>query len=140
MSNSEVNMDNLFEKATRQKLLFESKVGQINTEQLWDLPLLSKNGLDLDTVAKTAKRQLDAASEESFVSSTSPAKALAELRLEVVKHIISVKLAEKDAAAKKASKAELRKQLTAALAEKQSDALKGMSVEEIERKLAELED
>ncbi|MNO13121.1 hypothetical protein D3C76_27470 [compost metagenome] len=140
MSNSEVNMDNLFEKATRQKLLFECKVGQINTEQLWDLPLLSKNGLDLDTVAKTAKRQLDAASEESFVSTTSPAKALAELKLEVVKHIISVKLAEKDAATKKASKAELRKQLTAALAEKQIDDLKGMTATEIEKRLAELDD
>lgn len=139
MSNSEVTMSNLFEQASRAKLRFTSIKGPLSTEQLWDLPLLSKNGFSLDDVAKAAKRELDLASEESFVKATSPEKTAAELRLDVVKHVISVRIAENDAATKRTERAALRKQLTEALAEKQIDTIKGMSVEEIQRKLDELD-
>ena len=70
----------------------------------------------------------------------SPLKSVAVLKLEVVKHIISVKLEEKEAASKRAERAELRRQLTQALAERQSDAIKNMSPEEIQKRLKELED
>lgn len=133
-------MEKLFEQASRAKLRFVSSKGPLMVEQLWEIPLTSKTGFSLDEVAKTVKRELDAASEESFVQTTSPAKAEAELKLEVVKYVISVRLAEADAATKKVQKQQLRQQLTQALAEKKSDAIKGMSVEEIERRLAELDD
>lgn len=133
-------MENLFEQATRNKLRFESTKGPLSVEQVWDAPLTSRNGFSLDDIAKQAKRELDALSEESFVEQVSPLKSVAVLKLEVVKHIISVKLSEKEAASKRAERAELRQQLTQALAEKQSDAIKNMSTEEIQKRLKELED
>lgn len=133
-------MENLFEQATRNKLRFESTKGPLSVEQVWDAPLTSRNGFSLDDIAKQAKRELDALSEESFVEQVSPLKSVAVLKLEVVKHIISVKLAEKEVASKRAERAELRRQLTEALAEKQSDAIKNMSTEEIQKRLKELED
>lgn len=133
-------MENMFEQATRNKLRFESTKGPLTVEQVWDTPLTSRNGFSLDDIAKQAKRELDALSEESFVEQVSPLKSVAVLKLEVVKHIISVKLAEKEVASKRAERAELRRQLTEALAEKQSDAIKNMSPEEIQKRLKELED
>lgn len=133
-------MENMFEQTTRNKLRFESAKGPLTVEQVWDAPLTSRNGFSLDDIAKQAKRELDALSEESFVEQVSPLKSVAVLKLEVVKHIISVKLAEKEAASKRAERAELRRQLTEALAEKQSDAIKNMSPEEIRKRLKELED
>lgn len=135
-------MEKLFEQATRGKLRFESSKGPLTTEQLWEVPLIAKVGtFSLDEVAKAAKRELDAATEESFVETkVNAAKVTAELKLEVVKYIISVRVAEVAAANKRKERAELRKQLTEALAEKQVDAIKGMSVEEIQRKLDELDD
>lgn len=133
-------MENLFEHATRNKLRFESNKGPLSVEQVWDAPLTSRNGFSLDEIAKQAKRELDAISEESFVQQVSPLKSVAEMKLEVVKHIITVKLAEKESAGKRAERAELRQQLSQALADKQSDAIKNMSTEEIQKRLAELED
>lgn len=133
-------MENLFEVATRNKLRFESSKGPLSVEQVWDAPLTSRNGFSLDDIAKQAKRELDALSEESFVEQVSPLKSVAVLKLEVVKHIITVKLAEKEAASKRAERAELRQQLTQALAQKQSEVIKNMSPEEIQKRLKELED
>ena len=133
-------MENMFERATRAKLRFESSKGPISVEQVWDAPLTSRNGFSLDEIAKQAKRELDAISEESFVQQVSPLKNVAVLKLEVVKHIIAVKLAEKESSDKRAERAELRKQLLQALAEKQTDEIKNMSVEDIQKRLTELED
>lgn len=133
-------MEILFEQATRNKLRFESNKGPLSVEQVWDAPLTSRNGFSLDEIAKQAKRELDAISEESFVQQVSPLKSIAEMKLEVVKHIITVKLAEKESASKRAERVELRQQLTQALAEKQSDTIKNMSTEEIQKRLKELED
>jgi hypothetical protein len=49
---------NIFEQATRRAIRFESAKGDLSVEQLWDLPLQSRNQFDLDTVAKTVNRQL----------------------------------------------------------------------------------
>ena len=88
---------NIFEQATRRAIRFESAKGDLSVEQLWDLPLQSRNQFDLDTVAKTVNRQLNAVTEESFVSvRENPAKETLSLKLEIVKHIISVKLQEAD--------------------------------------------
>lgn len=133
-------MENLFEVATRNKLRFESSKGPLSVEQVWDAPLTSRSGFSLDDIAKQAKRELDALSEESFVEQVSQLKSVAVLKLEVVKHIITVKLAEKEAASKRAERAELRQQLTQALAQKQSEVIKNMSPEEIQKRLKELED
>ena len=43
----------MFEKASRLKLRFSTSIGMLSAEDLWDLPLSSRNGTaNLDDVAR----------------------------------------------------------------------------------------
>ena len=131
---------NIFEQATRRAIRFESVKGDLSVEQLWDLPLQSRNQFDLDTVAKTVNRQLNAVTEESFVSvRENPAKETLSLKLEIVKHIISVKLQEAEEARNRANKASEKEKLLRLLDEKQNEALRALTPEEIQERLKALE-
>lgn len=133
-------MDNLFLQATREKFRFESNKGDLSVEQLWDLPLTSRTGFDLDTVAKTVNADLKASNEESFVNvNNNPAVSRLQAKLEVVKAIIEVKLAQAEATKKRAEKAAERQRLMEVLHSKKDQELQGLSVEEIERRLSLLE-
>lgn len=130
---------NLFEIATRKKYRFASLKGELSTEQLWDLPLTSKSGFDLDSIAKSINKELKAQAEESFVeTSTNPRRGELEAKLEILKHIIGVKQAEIAAANKRAANAQERQKLESLLARKNDQELEGLSKEEIEKKLAAL--
>lgn len=130
---------NIFEQATRQKFRFESIKGELTVEQLWDMPLTSKNGFDLDTVAKEVNRGLKACSEESFVNTNhNPAVDRLEAKLEVVKHVIAVKLAEADERAKAADRKAEKERLLEILHQKKDQDLLGLSREELEKRIADL--
>ena len=130
---------NIFEQATRRAIRFESTKGDLSVEQLWDLPLQSRNQFDLDTVAKTVNRQLNDVTEESFVSvRENPAKETLSLKLELVKHIISVKLQEAEEARNRANKASEKEKLLRLLDEKQNEALRALTPEEIQERLKAL--
>ena len=131
---------NIFEQATRRAIRFESAKGDLSVEQLWDLPLQSRNQFDLDTIAKTVNRQLNAVTEESFVRvRENPAKETLSLKLEIVKHIISVKLQEAEEARNRANKASEKEKLLRLLDEKQNEALRTLTPEEIQERLKALE-
>ena len=133
-------MDNLFLQATREKFRFESLKGDLSVEQLWDLPLTSRTGFDLDTVAKAVNADLKASNEESFVNvNNNPAVSRLQAKLEVVKAIIEVKLAQAEATKKRAEKAAERQRLMEVLHSKKDQELQGLSVEEIERRLSQLD-
>ena len=133
-------MDNLFLQATREKFRFESSKGDLSVEQLWDLPLTSRTGFDLDTVAKAVNANFKASNEESFVNvSNNPAVSRLQAQLEVVKAIIEVKLVQAEAAKKRAEKAAERQRLMEVLHSKKDQELQGLSVEEIERRLSQLD-
>lgn len=122
---------NMFEQATRLKLRFKSINGNISTEDLWDLPLSQ-----LDDIAKGLRKELRD-TEDSFIEEKK-SNAQLELRFEVVKHVITTKLAERDAKAKAKEVAARRQVLLEALEGKQQEALKNMSVEDIQKELATL--
>lgn len=128
---------NIFERASRKKLRFMCGKGPLTTEQLWDLPLLDTgNGVSLNNMAVTVNRKLREAGEESFVEvKVNPEKVDDELRLEILKHIISAKQAAATAAEKAAATRERRRKLLDAL-ERQEDAeLGAMSAEDIRKEL-----
>ena len=133
-------MENLFLQATREKFRFQSNKGDLSVEQLWDLPLTSRTGFDLDTVAKAVNADLKASNEESFVNvNNNPAVSRLQAKLEVVKAIIEVKLDQAEATKKRAEKAAERQRLMEVLHSKKDQELQGLSVEEIERRLSRLE-
>lgn len=131
---------NLFETASREAFRFESPRGLLTVEDLWNLPLTHKSQsvITLDSVAKLANRDVKQAEEESFVADKTPENTKLTLKLELIKHIISVKKAENEAAQVAKEKAVRRQQLTEALASKREDAIKGMSEEDILKELQAL--
>lgn len=131
---------NPFEYATRYKLRFATTRGDFNVEQLWDVPLRSRDDFNLNMVAKTISRALKDATEESFVEvrRTMFLTAL-EINLEIVKHVIEVKLKEEELVKKRADNRIEREKLLAILAEKQTGKLGALTEEEIKKRIESLE-
>lgn len=131
---------NLIEQAVRLKLRFPSTKGPLNVESLFDLPLTSKTTFDLDTVARTINSELRGLGEESFVDSrVNPRKTQLELQMEVIKYVISERKAENEKLRLALVRKQERDRLQEVLADKQDEALRGMTEEQIKARLAELE-
>lgn len=128
----------MFEKATRNKFRFQSIQGQLSVEMLWDLPLTSRTGMDLDTVAKAVNQDLKDSQAESFVKKVTTANSIHADKLEIVKHIIKVKMDEKDAAKEQRAKKASKEKLLEILERKQYEDLENMSVEEIKARIEAL--
>lgn len=130
------NIENKFITATRNKIRYTSVRGELSTEQLWDVPLRSKDGFDLNAVAKAANATLKALTEESFVATErTPTVVTAELRLEIVKYVIQVRLDEEEAAKTRAENKIERDKLLAILAEKQAGKLSELSERELQKRI-----
>ena len=130
---------NIFEQASRTKLRFPSSRGELTVEQLWDLPLQSKSGFDLDTIAKAVNKDLKSRGEESFVStSTDPVKTTLELSLEILKHIIQSKQEENSARLNEAKVRQERERIAGLIDKKQNEALEGETLEQLQARLAAL--
>ena len=128
----------MFEKAARQHIRFSSPIGNLTVEDLWDLPLTGKNPnqANLDDIAKELYAAIKEGDTVSFVNK--PAKADDELRLkfDIVKHIIDIRLAERDAEATQQANRMKKQQILRLIADKENDALASQSLEEL-RKMAE---
>ncbi len=123
----------MFERATRQKFLFLTPTGKVNTQDLWDLTLQQ-----LDTVAKGLHRQLKNDDDVSFVDKERKSDPRIQNMFDVVKHVIDVKLAERDAKRGETELAAQEQVLLAILADRQQTDLRNQPLDVIEGKLAEL--
>lgn len=125
----------IFEKASKAKLRFSTSRGQLSTEDLWDLSLES-----LDQIAVAIYKALETAGKKSFIGKRDTTNTTLELQLEILKHIIEVKFAEKDAKAKRVERNAQLAQLKELAASKSNEALQGKSLEEINKMIAELQE
>jgi len=130
----------MFEQATRQKLRFDSPKGLLSVEDLWDLPLTSKAGhANLDDIAKDLNHQLKSSSEEiSFVTPVESSNTTLQLEFNVVKHIIDVRVAERDKAALEAERRAKKQKIMAIIDQKQDEALSASSLEDLQKQLESL--
>lgn len=128
-------MTNIFEQASRLKLRFTMSKGVVSTEDLWDLRME-----DLDTIAIALNKQIKDSSEVSFIKRRTTANKTLELAFEVVKYIIEVRIAEKEAKQASAERASKRAKLQELIDKKQESALEGKSIEELQAEMNALED
>ena len=132
-------MTDLYKAAAMHKIQFASTRGALMVQDLFDLPLISKNGFDLDTVAKTANRELKELAEESFVERQPNSKqAIAQLKLDIVKDVIQTKQEAVKAQAQAKINADEKQRLLGLLAKHDEKALEGLSREELEARIAAL--
>ncbi|WP_195841048.1 hypothetical protein [Clostridium sp. WB02_MRS01] len=126
------NAEKMFEIATRNKIRFPYK-GSVSVEDLWDLSVTA-----LDSVFKTLNSQRKQVEEESLLNTKSSLDEALELQIEIVKYIVSVKFAEKEARDKAIAKKEQKQKIMRIMAAKQDEALENSSVEDLQKMLDEL--
>lgn len=136
-------MEELFRKAIENKWRFPAAGRNVlSLEELYDLPLAGNNGTNLDTVANLINNELQVKrGKVSFVTTnTRNDREVAELedKLELIKDVIQVKLERNAARQEQVAKASEKAMLEALLVQKQTEALKNLSEEEIRKRLAEL--
>jgi len=131
----------IFEQASKVGLRFTTPKGLLITEDLWHLPLRSETGrANLNEIAKALNKNIRENEEEDFVEvpGKHSAKSQDSLALDIVKRVIEVKQAENAALAVTAERKEQKQTLLALLAQKKTESLGTLSMEEIEKKIAEL--
>lgn len=126
---------NIFAKASRIKLRFESTRGLLTVEDLWSLKLssVSSTAVTLDTLAVDVHEKAQKAGKVSFVGKSKTASSnLDELRLEILKEIIAVKEAEDAAESLREENRTKREKALEELARRKDVAITQMSDEELE--------
>lgn len=130
----------IFEQAAKTKLRFNTPIGMLSVEQVFDLHLdNSRHNLDLDRLAQLMDAELQASSTKSFVKKTTDRNKVAHLRMDIVLHIIAVKVELKEKAERQATVAAERARLTDALVKAKDAALGAMSEADILKALAALD-
>ena len=125
----EIMANELFEIAARKKYRFPFN-GQISAEDLWDL-----SPAQLDRVFKILKKDQKTGEEESLMNTRTSEDTTLDNKIALVKYIFETKQAEKLAAERKAEENAKKARIREIIADKKEEALKGMSIEELEKLL-----
>lgn len=126
--------NNLFVMATQHKFRFPFK-GLVSVEDLWDM-----NVRDLDAVFKALNAQAKQADEESLLTTKTKEDSILEAKIEIVKYIVSEKLAETETKRIRAEQKEKKNRIAEILADKQDEELRGKTVEELTEMLKKMEE
>jgi hypothetical protein len=122
----------IFKEASKNKLRFETKVGVLSTEQLWDLSIE-----DLDSLAIDLSNLLEETTKSFLKKQRSKEGSLNQLRFDIVKEI----LGDKEEYIETSQKAYQKKKDNAVILEliagKKAYELGNKSLEELESMLQE---
>lgn len=119
-----------FKEASRQKLRFQTPVGLVTTEQLWDLPLQ-----ELDAMAVKLEEDYNKSGKKSFLVAKSKKDKQIKLALDIVIEVLEDKVQERDAAAQAASDKEHNQKILERIQQAKDKELDGLSVKELEKLL-----
>jgi hypothetical protein len=114
------NETNIFEVATRKKFRFDFR-GQQPVEELWTLSVEN-----LDAIFKGLNSQLKQVKEESLLDTKTQKDEELEMKIEIVKHIVKVKLSEAKAKEDAIAKKEQKQKLLEALDMKNNEDIKSI--------------
>ena len=123
----------MFEKASRLKIRFDFR-GLISVEDLWDLPLET-----LDTLFKGYNARATTSKQESLLDTKSVEDEILDLKIEIIRHVVTVKLAEREARKAEVERKARKEKLLEVLDEKQNAALYDLDPAKLQEMIAELE-
>ena len=123
---------NLFEIATRNRYRFNYK-GVMTVEDLWSLRVE-----DLDAIFKMLNRQKKTADEDSLLATKSAEDQDLANKIDIVRYIVSVKMAEAAERVSAAEKKAQRDKIMEIETKKKDKALEDMGIEDLMKKLEEL--
>ena len=120
----------IFKEAAKLKLRFKAK-GNMSVEDLFDLPLTSKDGVSLNDIAKEIYKNIKEDSGVDFVGEVIETDRIEELKLQIVKEIIKDKKDDikrkEESEVKKSHNANIDKLIAA----KEAEALSNLSIEDL---------
>lgn len=122
-------MADLFKIAAKKKYRFAFK-GQISVEDLFDL-----TPEQLDSIYRNLKAQQKNQAEESLLQTVSKEDRILANKIEIVKTIVQDKLAAQEKAKKAANQKAQNQRILEIMADKQDQALKEKSLEELQQML-----
>ena len=129
----------MFDKAARQKLRFQTRAGNLSVEDLWDLPLSSSTKkVNLDEIAVELHTELNTRKTISFVNNPAKDTDDTQLKFDIVKHIIDVKMAENAKAVGERELAAKKQKIMEIITQKENEALAGQSLEDLRKQLEAL--
>lgn len=127
-------MTNMWLEALQKRLRFEFK-GLISTEDLFDLDMSS-----LDVIYQKLSKELREISGDSLLDNKKADDiALAQLKLDVVRHVFDIKKAEAAALRQKIANIEEKQRIMHIINEKENAELANLSIDELKAKLNDLE-
>lgn len=129
-------MENQFIAASRMKIRFTTDKGMLSVEDLWDLPL-DRGRVNLDEIAIALSKEVKGETE-SFVNKTKSVKLELKVALDVVLHIIEVRLKEAEEAKQAKTVAEKKQRILEIIAHKENKDLEEKSLDELKTLLANL--
>ena len=120
----------IFKEAAKLKLRFKAK-GNMSVEDLFDLPLTSKDGVSLNDIAKEIYKNIKEDSGIDFVGEVIETDRIEELKLQIVKEIIK----DKKDDIKRKEESEVKKShnenIDKLIAAKEAEALSNLSIEDL---------
>lgn len=127
---------NIYKEALLNRVRFSTNVGLLTLEEVMDLPLTSKSGLSVDSLAVDLVNKLKNENKE-IVSLVNEDKEdieryVDELKLEVLKDIIEYKKVLIEEKRKVQAENSEKRRIMEALARKKEDKYNDMTIEELE--------
>jgi hypothetical protein len=122
----------MFEVATRSKMRFPFK-GLISIEDLWDLSVQN-----LDLIFKNLNSELKQVQEESLLNTKTKEDKELDMKIEIVKYIVNIKLEEDNLRLKAKAQKEQKQKIMEILSAKQDESLQNKSIDELKAMLEEL--
>jgi hypothetical protein len=135
-----MDTNNVFVIAAFKRFRFDSSRGLQDVEGLFQIPLRSENGFNLNDIAQRVNRELREQTDESFVDTASnPLKLELENKLEVVKQVIAFKKDLANKANLKAANANQMRVLQDLIDKAKMEKLAQSSIEDLQKQMAELQ-
>lgn len=130
-----MDKNDLFEYASRHKVRFPSRVGNITVENLWDLPLSHATKANLDEIALKLDEIVNKGERKSFVNESVASDVDNGVAFEIVKYVIAVRKGEQLEAKNFQAQRERRNVLYAEKQRRQLRKIETMTDEELEAQL-----
>ena len=120
----------MYKQASQLKLRFATKVGQLTSEQLWDLTLQQ-----LSIEIKSAKKQIIKSddNELSFLEEGAKIDYVSQLKFDILKDVYLTKQQDANKAFKELEIKRHNNKIDALIAEKKEDNLRNMSIDDLEK-------
>lgn len=120
----------MYKQASQLKLRFATKVGQLTSEQLWDLTLQQ-----LSIEIKSAKKQIVKSddNELAFLEEGAKIDYVSQLKFDILKDVYLTKQQDANKAFKELEIKRHNNKIDALIAEKKDDNLRNMSIDDLEK-------